>query len=308
LASPEKTLRTGATRALIGLKRARTAADSALLRAAIGSEDDDVVSIAITAMRTWRDMREREAIDLALAVPFDREPGLFDHVGMLLCSPHLKLLGHLTERDIDALFARMSALPRLEGHWAEKVLQHFARKHGERLAAFILARGDVALEGRRRSEFDAIGRSLRRGHLGMQDSPGAPALLRHSWAWLRRYDEKDGSAHYHAAEIFTAMFKVDSAPVVEFFEAMLDQANPADLRWIARAIRHGHHSFAFAHRRFVERFFARCKAAGLDLVKFALDQRQMMSRDQAAHSSHGIQITREASDARQRPVRPSDSC
>lgn len=272
LASPDKTLRTGAARALIGLKRPRTAADLALLRAAIGGEDDDVAWIAITAMRTWRDMREREAIDLALTVPFDREPALFDHVGMLLCSPHLKLLSHLTERDIDALLARMSALPRLEGHWAEKVLQHLADKHGERLAAFILSRGDVALEGSRRGEFDAIGMPLWRGHLGMQNSPVAPVLLRHSWAWLRRHDDKSGSVHYHAAEIFTSMFKVDSAPVVEFFEAMLDQANPADLRWIARVVRHGHHSFAFQHRRFVERFLARCKVAGPDLVKFALDQ------------------------------------
>lgn len=272
LAAGDQLLRISGAAALIGLRREREPQDIALLRRAIGVEDARVASTAITALRTWRDVGAREIIDLAMTVRFDAEPQLFEPFTMLLCSQRKALLERLNDRDVRQMLERMRTLPRVEGHWAEEILRHLAGHHGEQLAGFLLDRADLALGEDSSRDFAVLGHSRRRGQIGFHESPAVRSILARAWTWLRAHDEDAGWAHYRRAEIFARMFKVDSNPVVEFFDALLVRATAEDLRWIARIVRQGHHSFAFTHRPFVLRYFDRCKAVGRELVKFGLDQ------------------------------------
>jgi len=205
-------------------------------------------------------------------VRFDAEPQLFEPFTMLLCSQRKTLLERLNDRDVQQMLDRMRSLPRVEGHWAEEILQHLAGRHAEQLAGFLFDRADLALGEGRSQDFAVLGRSRRRGQIGFHETPAMRAILARAWIWLRAHDEEAGWAHYRRAEIFARMFKVESEPVVEFFNALLARATAEDLRWIARIVREGHHSFAFEHRAFVLRYFERCKAVGRELLKFGLDQ------------------------------------
>jgi transcriptional regulator with XRE-family HTH domain len=268
----DQLLRTSGAAALMGLRREREPQDVALLRRAIGVDDARVASTAIMALRTWRDVGAREVIELAMTVRFDIEPQLFEPFTMLLCSQRKALLERLSDRDVRQMLKRMRTLPRVEGHWAEEILQHLAGRHAEQLAGFLFDRADLALGEDRSQDFAVLGHSRRRGQIGFHESPAVRAILARAWTWLRAHDEDAGWAHYRRAEIFARMFKVDSEPVVEFFDALLARATAEDLRWIARIVRQGHHSLVFTYRAFVLRYFERCKAAGRELVKFGLDQ------------------------------------
>ena len=75
-----------------------------------------------------------------------------------------------------------------------------------------------------------------------------------------------------SVRFFAAMFKLDSPPMVEFFNTMLDRATAGDLRWISDILRNSHHLFVFEHRGFVERYLDRCKAVEAKLVNDAIGQ------------------------------------
>ena len=270
LASPEPMIRLGGARGLISLRRERSLADVRLLREALGAQDSMVVSNAITALGTWRDMGDRETIALALAVAFNHAPDLFEAVGIVLCSWRPALLDQLREEDVRLLLDRMMALPRLEGHWTREILTGFSKRHGLLVAEFLFARADLGVSDEAPEGFRAIGYSHRRGHLALQDSPAVSDILERAWLWLRQHDGATAPARYQIGEIFAAMFKLDSTPVVEFLDTMLDRTMAGDLRWIGYILGNSHHRFIFKHRGFVERYLNRCKAVEAKLVKDAI--------------------------------------
>jgi transcriptional regulator with XRE-family HTH domain len=272
LASSEPMIRSGGARGLIGLRRERSAADVGLLRQALGAQDPVVVSVAVTALRNWRDLDDRETIALALVVTFDHMPDLFEAVCMLLCSRRSALLDHLREEDVRLLLNRMMVLPRLEGHWAGEMLTALAKRHGVLVAKFLLARADLGLSDEAPEDFRAFGYSHRHRHLALQESPTVSDIFEHTWLWLRQHDGAAGWARYQIGEVVAKMFKLDSTPVVEFLDTMLDRATAGDLRWIGDILRHSHHRFVFKHRGFVERYLNRCKAVEAKLVKDAIGQ------------------------------------
>jgi transcriptional regulator with XRE-family HTH domain len=271
LASPEPKIRLGGARGLINLKRKQSAEDIELLREALGAKDPAVASIAVTVLQTWRDLDDRETIALALTVAFDRVPNLFEGVCMLLCS-RSALLDHLREEDLRFLFDRMMALPRLEDYWAREMLSSLAKRHGVLVAQFMLARADLGLSRKAPKNFRAIGYLHRDGNFALQESPAVRDIFEGAWLWLRHHDDAAGWARHQIGEVFAAMFKLDSTPVVEFFDTMLDRAMVGDLRWIGDILRNSHHSFVFKHRGFVERYLNRCKAVEAKLVKDAIGQ------------------------------------
>lgn len=272
LASPEPMIRSGGARAFIGLRRKPTAADVGLLRKALGAQDPLIVSIAVTALRSWRDLDERETIALSLAVAFDRMPHLFETVCTLLCSRRSVLLDHLREEDARLLLDRMRALPRLDDYWAGELLAGLAKRYGVLVTEFLLARVDLGSSEKAPKDFRAISYSHRHGHLALQESPAVSDILERSWLWLRQHDDTDAWGRYQIGIAFAAMFKLDSAQVVEFFGTMLDRAATWDLRWIGYILRHSHHSFVFKYRGFIELYLGRCKAVEAQLVKDAVGQ------------------------------------
>ena len=272
LNSDEPRIRNGAARGLIGLRRAQTRDDIALLARVAGSDEAVLASIGITAVRTWRDLPERDLVALALHVRFDLMPELLEPLGMLLCSRQTALLDRLQSVDVEQLLTRMASLPRLEGHWAGEILEHLAKRHTSLLANFLFERADRALDDERGEDFRAIGFSHRRGRLNFQDAPSVGDMLPRAWSWLHTHDQAPGWTRYEAAEIFAAMFKVDSNPVIEFMEAMLDWATDADLRWMGDILRHAHHSFALKRRGFVVRLLDRCKAVNRELLTEVVDE------------------------------------
>lgn len=272
LDSEEPRIRNGAARGLIGLRRAQTRQDVALLARVVSSDEAVLASIGITALRTWRDLPERDMVTLALQVRFDLMPELLEPLGMLLCSRQTSLLDRLQPADVKQLLVRMESLPRLEGHWTGEILEHLAKCHTSLLADFLFARADRALDDDRDENFRAIGFSHLRGQLNFQDAPSVGEMLPRAWSWLHTHDQAPGWTRYEAAEIFAAMFKVDSDPVIEFLQAMLDWATEADLRWMGDILRHAHHSFALKRRGFVVRLLERCKAVSREVLTEAVDE------------------------------------
>lgn len=273
LDDPDDNLRQGAARALIGLKRPYGDADHALLERALQSEDAHVASIAITAVRTWRNLLPRAIINFALMVRFDQEPLLLDHVAGLLCSQRKTLLTRLQDNDVTLLLSRMQRLPRIDGHYVEEILQHLAEHHAAALAEFLFARADWSLtREEREDDFSVLGFAARRDHLGFEKSPALATILAAAWSWLRAHDDDSGWAHYRRASLIAKMFRPDDDRIVAFFGAVLARADAVDLRWIARIVRHGHHRFPFKHQAFVLRYFDRCKQIDQEAVTFGLDQ------------------------------------
>ena len=272
LASNEPRIRSGAARGLIGVRRAQTQEDVALLARLVASEEPVLASIGIMTVRSWRDLTERDIIALALQVQFDLAPELFESLGMLLCSRHTGLLDHLQSSDVKQLLARMKSLPRLEGHWAGEILEHLTKRHTGLLADFLFERADQALDEDCEENFQAIGYSHRRGQLNFQDEPGVGEILPRAWAWLRTRDQGPSWMRYRAVEIFAAMFKVDSDPVIEFLDAMLDWATDADLHWMGDILRHTHHGFALNRRGFVVKLLERCRAVDRKLLTEVVDE------------------------------------
>ena len=238
----------------------------------VSSDEAVLASIGITALRTWRDLPERDMVTLALQVRFDLMPELLEPLGLLLCSRQTSLLDRLQPADVKQLLVRMESLSRLEGHWTGEILEHLAKCHTSLLADFLFARADRALDDDRDENFRAIGFSHLRGQLNFQDAPSVGEMLPRAWSWLHTHDQAPGWTRYEAAEIFAAMFKVDSDPVIEFLQAMLDWATEADLRWMGDILRHAHHSFALKRRGFVVRLLERCKAVSREVLTDAVDE------------------------------------
>ncbi|WP_256380256.1 AAA family ATPase [Novosphingobium sp. B-7] len=272
LASTSDKIRGGAARALVGLRRDRQPEDVALLARIIGSDDKDLASVGMWALRGWRDVSEREMIDLGLSVPFDRHPELFDSVAALICNSQTKLLERLGDADVTRLLNRMKALPTLQGHCTVEVLQGLAKFHPRRLAEFLFERAQTALSDEAPDGFSVVGFSLRHGHLGFETSAAGSAILPVAWAWLRRHDEADGWVRSEAARIFAAMFKIDDPIVVGFMDQMVDQALGPDLMWVGDILRHAHHSYPFKASRFVERLLARCAIVDRAVLDEVVDQ------------------------------------
>jgi hypothetical protein len=166
----------------------------------------------------------------------------------------------------------MKRVPRLEGHWTGELLKRLSQRHGLAVTEFVLDRADIALTKKEDESYRAVGFGRRSGGLALERSPDISAILQRVWLWLRGHDGIWISARYEIGTTISAMFKLDSAPVVEFLDAMLDRATVGDLEWIGRILRDGHYTFAITQRRSVERYLGRCKAVEPRLVEIAIDQ------------------------------------
>lgn len=272
LDSSSPRLRSRAARGLIGLRRDHDSEDLLLLGKVMSTTEATVSSVGIMALQTWREVPDREMIGLALGVPFDMAPELFEQFSTLICSQRAHLLDLLSEADVKRLLQRMRSLPKIEGHWAGEMLQQLAKRHAGLLADFLFDRAEKALEENSPDDFWTFGFAQRCKDLNFHESPAVGEILPRAWAWLRKHTQSPGWVRYQAAEIFAAVFKVDSAPVVEFMETMLDQAVAADLKCIGYVLRRSHHTFPFKECQFVQRLLERCKAVDRNLLKEVIEE------------------------------------
>lgn len=270
--SSEAQIRTGGARALVGLRRPYDQDDLALLKTALSAADPAVVSIAILALRTWREVSFHEAVPLMLCVEFGESEELLEGVATALSHRFVAELDEMRPVDVHSLLDRMKHVPRLEGHWTGELLKRLSQRHGLAVAEFILARTDIALAKKEDESYRAVGYGRRSGGLALEQAPDISPILHRVWLWLRDHDGVGAGARYEIGATISAMFKLDSPPVVEFLDAMLDRATAGDLEWVGRILRDAHHTFAITQRRFVERYLSRCKAVGSQLVKSAIDQ------------------------------------
>jgi transcriptional regulator with XRE-family HTH domain len=272
LASPDPALRQQTARGLLGLRREHDTADIDLLRQALGAADPAVASAAVTALRTWGQIDDRQAITLLLEVNFELETDLFEAVCMHICNRHSTALDHLRAGDVISLLNRARSLPSLEGYWAGEFLSRLIARFGTLLAQFVLDRIDLEVSGKTARSYRAIGRPHRRSHLNLQQSSESAEILERVWIWIRQHDAGSGWLCYQIGEAFSSLFKIESTQVVEYFDAMLDRATVGDLRWIGHILRHSHHRFIFQQSSFVDRYLNRCKEVGSDLVRDVTNQ------------------------------------
>lgn len=269
LSAPTDRLRRSAACSLIGIRRTPVREDKALLRQLLRSTD--LASIGLTALRSWREIDDREVIALVLTVPFEREPALLEQVAMLLRSRQRDLLQLLSDGDVRLLLKKMEPLEELDGHWTGEMLSHLARAHSRLLAGFLLRRAEPSLETKN-GIFRSLGWDRRQGGLGFQDSPEAATILAESWEWVRRYENKARWTRARAAELFAAMFKLSNPVVVQFWEGRLDRAQKNELELIGDLLRHAHHRFPLEYPRFIQQLLDRCRAVDREVLKDVSEQ------------------------------------
>ncbi|AIC31306.1 helix-turn-helix domain-containing protein (plasmid) [Rhizobium etli bv. mimosae str. IE4771] len=257
---------------LIGLRRPYDRLDIDLLTAGLSSAHLDVASNAVKALQNWRDMSAREAVPLLLCVEFGEDAALFDDVAAALTQRFECALEEMDPIEVDTLLKRMKTLRRLDDFWVGELLTRLAPKHGLAVADFLLDRADIALAKKDGEDYRAVGFGHRGGGLALEASPDISAILERVWRWLGTHDDVWPRARYSIGETVAAMFKLDSPPVVEFLNTMLERATAGDLEWIGRILHKAHHTFVITQRRFVEAYLNRCKAVEPRLVDLAIDQ------------------------------------
>lgn len=265
-------IRTGGARGLIRLRRPYCAEDVAVLAQALATDDTAVATVAIFALRSWRDMPAREFIPLLLTVEFGTDLEQFENVAGALCNRVDDLVGELRDEEVASLLDRMKPLSRLDGHWAGELLATLRERHGVRIAKMLLDRIDLALTKTDREDYAPIGFAREGGGFRLDQSPDIGAILALIWQWLRDHDTKWTSARYMIGEALVAMFRLETSVVVAFFEDLLDHATIIDLEWIGQLLRGSHHRFIFSQRAFVEHYLMTCKATDPDLLSRAIDQ------------------------------------
>ena len=269
LSAPTDKLRRSAACGLIGIRRTPANEDKALLRQLLRSTD--LASTGLMALRTWREIEDREVIGLVLTVPFEREPHLLEQVAMLLRSRQRDLLKLLSDGDVRALLGKMEPIEELDGHWTGEMLSYLAKVHSRLLADFLLRRAEPSLEAKH-GFFRSLGWDRRQGGLGFEESPEAATILAESWDWVRRYEDKARWTRARAAELFAAMFKLGNPVVVKFWEGRLDRAQKHELELIGDLLRHAQHRFPLEHPHLIQRLLDRCREVGREVLKDVSEQ------------------------------------
>ena len=272
LESPVQQIRTGAAHALIRLRRHHDSADIALLQKALSATDPAVSSISIEALRTWRDISFREAVTLLLSVELAESEEILENVASVLSHRFQADIHEIRLEEVENLLNHMKKVPCLEGYWTGELLKRLSQLHGLAVAKFILDRLDISLSKEKDKNYSAVG--FERGWDGfeLEKSPEIFAIFEDIWLWLRRHDGVGIYEYNLIGPAISIMLKLDTPPVVEFFNAMLDRATAGDLEWIARILRYAPHKFAITQRGFVERYINRCKTVESRLVEIAINQ------------------------------------
>lgn len=272
LNSSERSIRRGGAGGLLWLNRPRELADIDLLRKVLASADTVVVAIGIRTIRSWRDLSPREGIPLLLSVDTADDGRLFEDIAAVISHQYENELDKMPPNEVKDLLDRLKRIPSLEGYGTFKLLGSFIKRHGLAVAQMLLDRIDIELAKKEGDEFRAATFFTNGGSLRLDESAEIAKILDLVWSWLRGHEGIWPSARYVMSESIAAMFKLDSAPIIDFFDVQLDQATSTDLEWMARILRHADYRFFFSQHRFIERFLTRCKAFEPRLVKLAIDQ------------------------------------
>ncbi len=270
LSSTEPAIRGAVAEALGRLRREQSGEDADLLQAALASDDATVAHAALWSLNSWR-LEPREIVRMALEVRIDIHPGLVERVADLL-SGRRRVAECLDDEAVQALLGRMATLTRIGGHGGTKLLRQLAQSHPERLSAFLFGMADKALDADRYDAMPFHGGPGGGSCLGLDASPGASALLRLGWDWLRLRGAGPGGARRLAPRLFASLFDVNSPATVGFLQDLLDGAGSTDLEWMGCLARLSRHRFPFEHRAFVEHYLERCKQVDRALVKRGVDQ------------------------------------
>ncbi|HEX5257766.1 MAG TPA: helix-turn-helix domain-containing protein [Sphingomicrobium sp.] len=256
--------------ALGSLKRPLEPADTALLRRALESDHVPLARSAISTLHWLPGLPDAQVQDLLLAVAVDRDPDLLNDVATVIMGRRRHLLAALSDDQIDRLLQRLGSVRELDGHWVEELLRGLGERSATKLADFLVKRTEGALSEKDEG-VDLLSYRFADGKLAFHKSPDAASLLEKIWTWMRTHDNDEGYKIYRIAEFVSKLFDVNSELVVRFFDARLSGAGPLELKWMAKVLRHAHHSFPFKQLPFVERFLERAAAVDPDAHSLAVE-------------------------------------
>lgn len=262
-----------AARAITGLgslSRALDPPDVALLRRGLEADDVPLARTALATLHWMRGLSDAQVKELLLAVPFDSHPALLDDVATLIMGRRRGLLAALSGDEIDRLLERLGAVPQLDGHWVEALLCGLVETDPAKLADFLVIRTEAALREEDQG-IEFLGYRFNDGKLALDKTPDGAILLEKIWDWMRTHDNDEGYKVYRIAEFVSKLFDVNSDLVVQFFDARLDTAVPVELKWMAKLLRHAHHSFPFKRAAFVESFLERAAAVSPDAHSLGIE-------------------------------------
>lgn len=272
LASDERDLATAAA-ASLGDRRPLAEDDRALLREALRSPDDHVVSWAVQSVMGQRDFTEREVLDFT-SIPRLPDAEIADRVAMLWTGLHHEtVLNVATDEDARRFLDRIGHLDALKGHWLQTLISEFSARFPQLLLDWIFQRVEEAAT-RGSYQFQPIPYGpwveVPLNFSGAQDVLGVQQRI---WAWLSENAERtDPVFKSQAANVFEAIFLKGSGDTVAFLERVVDTATVAELRRIVDVLGGAGQLFIFEHRSFVIRLLNRAQAVDEEMFDRVFDR------------------------------------
>lgn len=239
-----------------------TGDDLANLKALVASEYTNVVRRALHAVRYVAEWKPALAIDLIRHVKI-ANTGVADEVAVLFQFGKRLELSAISRDDVMAMLAKFEPLPKLDGHWLDKLLADISELYPWECARFFMRRVEAATivpEMHPSNHGPWSGERLR-----IKQSPEAPRIMREMAGWMRSGVGRAWQFDYHARELFECIFSPFDASVVGFLEEWLTSATDEDIRTIANIVRESHRSFVFEQAAFVVALLECARSLGPDV-------------------------------------------
>ncbi|MFH2015978.1 MAG: helix-turn-helix domain-containing protein [Pseudomonadota bacterium] len=239
-----------------------TGEDVTNLKALVVSEFPSVVRRALRAVHYIAERKPSLAIDLLRHVKV-ADAGVADEVAVMFQFGQRLELTMMSDEDVLALLAKFEPLPKLEGHWLDKLIANISELYPWECARFFMRRVEAAPsvpDMRPANHGPWSGERLR-----IKRSPEASRIMREVAGWMRSGIGRGWQFDYHSRELFECMFGPFDANVVGFLSEWLSTATTEDLRTIASIVRESDPAFVFDQAGFVVALLECARRLGPDV-------------------------------------------
>ncbi len=243
-----------------------TEEDIALLRELLTFEEDRVIQNAVAAVQIVARKDPRIAIELVMLVDVGMSCETADCVFSIFETHGSIPFGLLSPDDIDHFFKKLMRLPKLDGYWLDTFLSNCSQYHARRTAKFFMARVEHALNTQNWDYRPCNFGPYSHVPLSFHESPKLSHLLREVARWMVSREDDNSSFHYHAAQLFGAIFLPFDGIVLDFLQGWIDAASSSDLHVIMQVLGEVPADFVFANRVFVAHFLERTALFGKDML------------------------------------------
>lgn len=254
------------------------------LRALVASEFPSVVRPTLRAVGYVAEWKSSLAADLLRHVKIS-DAGVADEVAVLFQFGQRLELTRMSKDDVVALLTKFEPLPKLDGHWLDKLIAHISEHYPWECTRFFMRRVEAAtlVEDMRPANHGPwSGERLR-----IKKSPEASRIMREMAGWMRSGVGRGWQFEYRSRELFECMFGPFDASVVDFLDDWLTTAGIEDLQTIANIVREADPAFVFNHVAFVVALLESAHRLGTDLHREVTSELYASAIGGVKHGSPG---------------------